>query len=424
MIPAALLCAALLAAPAPDAPDVGPRALVVRARGLDEDALLGALRPRSAGAVHLLRDATRVDPEHTFVDVELRPRELRLTIILADGRVFARTAPAPAGPRDAARQVATMLAAIAGAALDPLPGRGQSPALAPVPTDRSAPDPLPSAVPVPERPDPPRVDPPPWPSRGPRDLGPATVAHDLSSAPSGDTPAPPDLPRGRAAPTARPASSDPGPSSSPGAPSSARSSGHVSSDLSPRPSRPGLDLAVDGAPLLGLGVPAAGLVAGAAGLGLQLRGARRWLAALSLRAAHREAGQFGLTRLRLGLAAGAWFGRGRVELQVRAGLGVEPWLVTRVGRRVRAADDTPATVLLGGHLRLAPSVALAGPLRLGLFAELAASAAPTGRAVQIALADARLFTLGGLEASLGLELQFRLARAGPRRPRVAQFDSW
>lgn len=367
MTAAALLLAALLAAPAPALPETPPRAptLIVRARGLDEDALRDALRPRSEGAdVALLRDVAAVDPDHTFVDVELRPPELLLTIILADGRVFARSAPAPAGPRDAARLVATMLAAIAGAALDPLPERGHSPALDPVPPDMSSRTvDVPLDVPVPERMSP--EPPPPAPA---------------------PAPAPIELPP-------------------------------VLADLPPRPPapRPGLDLALDGAPVLGLGVPATGLLAGAAGLGLHLRGARPWLVAATFRAARRELDQFGLTRLRIGLSAGAWLRRGGFELRVTAGVGVEPWIVTRLGKRVRPGDTAPAPVLLGGHLRVAPSLPLPGPLRLGLFVELAASAAPTGHAAQIYQGSERLFTLGGLEASVGLELQSRLVSARPRR---------
>lgn len=369
MTAAALLLAALLAAPAPALPETPPRAptLIVRARGLDEDALRDALRPRSEGAdVVLLRDVAAVDPDHTFVDVELRPPELLLTIILADGRVFARSAPAPAGPRDAARLVATMLAAIAGSALDPLPERGHSPALDPVPPDMSSRTvDVPLDVPVPERmsPEPPPPEPEPAPEPAP-------------------APAPIALPP-------------------------------VLADLPPRPS-PRLDLALDGAPVLGLGVPATGLHAGAAGLGLHLRGARPWLVAATFRAARRELDQFGLTRLRIGLSAGAWLRRGGFELRVTAGVGVEPWIVTRLGKRVRPGDAAPAPVLLGGHLRVAPSLALPGPLRLGLFAELAASAAPTGHAAQIYQGSERLFTLGGLEASVGLELQWRLVSARPR----------
>ena len=85
----------------------------------------------------------------------------------------------------------------------------------------------------------------------------------------------------------------------------------VSEDLPlrPPPAHPGLDLALDGAALLGLGVPATGLLAGAAGLGLHLRGARRWVVAATFRAARRELDQFGLTRLRIGLSAGAWLRR-------------------------------------------------------------------------------------------------------------------
>lgn len=365
MLLAAILGALLLAAPA-SAADAAT--LVVRARGVDEAALADALRPRSGGAdVVLLRDAVAVDPDHTFVDVDVAPPDLVITVILGDGRVFVRRASAPEGPRDAARLVAAMLAAIAGEALDPLPERGHSPALAPV-----APDPAPALLPEPPAP------------------APAPEPVPAASSPAAPTGPPEHVPEDTLLAPKPPA---------------------------PKDTRPVVLLALDGAPVFGLGVPAAGLFAGGAGLGLHVLGARRWLVGATLRAAGSERDGFGLVRLRVGLSAGTWLSRGRFSLRLAAGLGVEPWLVTHTGRRVRLGDATPAAPLLGGHLRVTPSFALPGPFRLGLFAELAASAAPTGHAARIFLDDRRLFVLGGLEASVGLELALQVT--GPRRPQLA-----
>lgn len=363
MTPAALLIPLLALAPAeapapvaaPSQPDPAARPLVVRARGIDEDALRDALRRRSGGAdVVLLRDAAEVDPEHTFVDIDLGDdRNLAISIILRDGRVFARRAPAPEGPRDVARLVAAMLAAIADEALAPLPERAVSPALEVQPP---APKPLPSE---------------------PEPAAPAVHASSSMSP--------------------RPAPSAPVPRAIP----------------SPAPP-PALALVLDGAPVVGLD-PAPGLAGGAAGLALQLRGARPWLAAAALRVLADETPIFGLVRLRASLGAGAWLTRGRFDLHGLVALSVEPWLLTHEGKRVRLAGAPPAP-LLGAHLRVAPSFALPGPFRIGAFVELAASAAPSGNAVRISLADQRLFVLGGAELSVGLQLHVRLGAPAPRDP--------
>lgn len=386
MLLAAILGAVLLAAPASVAGAPAPP-LVVRARGVDDVALAEALRPRSGGAdVVLLRDAVAVAPDHTFVDVDLAAPDLVITVILADGRVFVRKASPPEGPRDAARLVAAMLAAIAGEALDPLPERGHSPALAPDPSppdlSEQPADPSPATIPEPPAPRPAAANPPTA----------AAPARETTSDTAPTTPAPKTTPQ-----------TSPDLKNTP-PPSPAR-----------KDTRPELALGLDGAPVFNLGVPAAGLFAGGAGLGLHVLGARRWLLTASVRAAGSERDNFGLLRLRLGLAAGTWLRRGRFELRLAAGVTVEPWLVTHGGRRVRLGDATPAAPLLGGHLRITPSFALPGPFRLGLFAELAASAAASGNAVRVSLEDRRLFVLGGLEASLGLELSLHLS--GPRRPR-------
>lgn len=354
-----------------------PSTLVVRARGLDEVALQQALRPRSGGAdVVLLRDVAAVDRDHVLVDVELREPDLTITVLLRDGRVFVRRAPAPAGPRDAARQVASMLAAIAGDALAPLPADEATPVLA-----------------------------------GLAEHVPADMLTRSADVPLG-VPVPPESTS--AAAPAKPATPPPTVRTSPAKPA-------------PKDSSLSFDLALAGAPILGLGVPDAGLRGGGGDIRLELRGARPWLVALAVRAAgHRASApaptgdpdRFGLARVRVSLGAGTWLRRGRLDLHLSGGLSLEPWLLRHEGRRARPDEGASAPApLLGGFLRLAPALVVAAPIRIGVFAELAASATARGRAVQIDTRrgdqPSRLFTLGGLEASLGVEL--RIALASPRR---------
>lgn len=388
MTQAALLLAALLAAPTPlAAPSAPPAAaaraptLVVRARGLDERALAGALRPRSGGAdVVLLRDVASVDPDHTFIDVELQAGELAVTIILRDGRVFVRRGPR-GGPRDAARLCASMLAAIADDALAPLPERAASPALAAAPSEQvpedmslETADPATSSpadpVAAPDLPQPAPI----FPSPAPKDMSSPPVADDLVEPPPRALPSP-----------------------------------------APEDRRPVLSLGLAGGPLFGLR-PDPGVRGGGGELRVDLRGPRIWLVTAGVRAAgHTAVGmgpesreeRFGLARVRLSLGAGAWLTRGRFELRATANLSVEPWFVTRAGRRVEFGESTDPAPLLGGHIRIAPTYAVTPRLDLGAFAEVSASATPTGNAVRVRLGEPRIFTLGGVEVSLGVELRVR-----------------
>ncbi|WP_434417633.1 hypothetical protein [Nannocystis pusilla] len=391
MTQAALLLAALLAAPAPPAaasapPVAAARAptLVVRARGLDERALADALRPRSGGAaVVLLRNVASVDPDHTFVDVELQAGELAVTVILRDGRVFVRRGPR-GGPRDAARLCASMLAAIADDALAPLPERAASPALAAAPSGQVSADMSqktseaiaePPADPIAEPPAPVVPRPvPPSPEPAPKDMSSPPATDDLVEPPPGAPPSP--VPEDR---------------------------------------RPILGLALAGGPLFGL-QPDPGVRGGGGEVRVDLRGSRVWLVTAGVRAAgHTAVGmgpanreeRFGLARLRVSLGAGAWLTRGRFELRATANLSVEPWFVTRAGRRVEFGESTDPAPLLGGHIRIAPTYAVTRRLDLGAFAEVAASATPTGNAVRVRFGEPRIFTLGGVEVSLGVELRVR-----------------
>lgn len=374
--PATGASTATAASPAPpsDAPPgsaSSPSAvLIVRARGLDEHRLQAALRPRADdGQVVLLRDVARVDPDHTFIDVDLQPPELTIRIILRDGRVFVRRAAAD-GPRDAARLIASMLAAIADDALAPLPERATSPALEPsehVPSDmpRAPSSDLPLAVPVPP------VEPAP----------PAPVEDDPPEAPP-----PPDV---------QPEQPEP-----------------------PAP-RLHLDLAVAGGPQFGLGLPDPGVRGGGGELRLDLRGSRIWLVSAGVRLAGQRGAtreeQFGLVRVRARVGAGAWLRQGRFDLRATANFTVEPWFVTHEGRRVRPGESASPAPLLGGLIHIAPSFAVATWFHLGLFAELSASAAPTGNAVHISGEGRPLFDLGGPELALGVELRAHLRPSRVRR---------
>lgn len=350
--------APLLSVASPPTTEAAPRApllLVLRARGLDESALREALRLRAGGAdVLLLREAQSVGERHAFLDVDASsPPDLTVTVIMGDGRVFVRSAPAPEGarPRDAARLVATVLAAIADETLAPLPERALSPALA-------------REVPLVEVPPAPTVE-----------LPPATSPED---------PVLTNLPEEPARPPPRP------------------------------PLR--LGLGADFTTGLGLGVPAApaGLAGLGGGLQVSVRGGRPWLVVLGLRALGRGAGEFALTRLRVSAGAGVHVRKDIFDLRAAASVHIEPWIVSREGRRVRADAGLPAPVLLGGALRLTPAIVPRRVpwLSIGAFAELAASASPTGSAVQIALrepaGDTLLFTFGGLEFSVGLQLDLWL----------------
>ncbi len=356
------------------------RPLVVRALGVDDAALRDALHRRSGGAsVVLLREAAAVDPDHVFIDVVV-DAEVALTIILPDGRVYARRAPAPAGPRDVARLVAAVLAAIADQALAPLPERAVSPALDPGAGARGVTD-VPTSVPV-EAEDMSQETP-------ISDAGASKIReYDFEDAVIESV-----FPKPLVRDSVRP----PAPSS-------------------PRP-RPDLTVALSGAPVVAL-YPGRGVVAGAGALALEVRGVRPWLASAALRVGGAEAGNFSLLRLRASLAAGTWYARGRFDLRASAGISLEPWLLIHEGRRVRL--DAPPAPLLGAHLRVAPSVATSGPLLVGVFLELAASAAPRGDAVRVSLADQRLFLLGGAELSLGIELRMRARGRVASRPQGAE----
>lgn len=196
--------------------------------------------------------------------------------------------------------------------------------------------------------------------------------------------------------------------------------------LRPPPLRPlpGWELAsgLHGLALLGVGPTTHGsaFVGGGGGLTLELRAPRGGLLALDVRGLGRATAAFAVGRLRIGLAGGYAYRRGRFELPVVLAATIEPWWTS-----APVHDGTGVTTrppLIGGLLRVTPALRVRvprGPLaaiRVGPRFELAGSFAIDGGATEIGLGDvtgASKVRLGGLELALGLEvaLQWSLPRA-------------
>lgn len=299
--------------------------------------------------------------------------------------MFVRRGPG-GGPRDAARLCASMLAAIADDALAPLPERAASPALAPapsgqVPEDMSQePDAADAGPTVTTPPAPPQVVPPP---HDPENMSPAPAAEDLVE------------------PTPAPVAASPG----------------------PEDRRLALTVGLAGGPLFGLR-PDPGVRAGGGEVRVDLRGSRPWLVTAGLRAIGQTAvstglqsreERFGLARVRVSFGVGAWLVRRRFELRATASLSLEPWWITHHSRRVALGESTVPAPLLGGLVRITPTFVVSQRMSLGLFAELAASATPTGNAVRVRFGDARIFSAGGIELGLGIELRVRAWSKPPKQ---------
>lgn len=328
-----------------DVRQIGAGTIVVSAGpGLDAGAL------REALALRLPEVELREDGEMSCetgcvrVSVEREPDDsLRISVRLADGRVFARRWPAtPAEPeRAAATSLSHLLAAIADGTAEPEP-----------PVIETA------------QPDPPSV----------------TVA------PQQVCPRPAVV-----------------------APPVERSS--------PTPPRFEIGPTVGLVTAFGVGVPQ--VLAGAVGsgglVGAELRHRNGLLAGLEVRALGARAEGLRLGRVRVSLALGHSFRRGRFELRTRAAVLVEPWWV---GTGARPQTGPP---LLGGALSLTPglSLALAPDLRVdvGLRMEAAVSAhALAGAAVRLVdPAGTPVFRLGGVELAAAAEIGVRWGR--PRRGR-------
>ncbi len=207
------------------------------------------------------------------------------------------------------------------------------------------------------------------------------------------------------------------PSPAPGAPED---------PAAPPPFELGVTLA--GQPIFGLAPP---LVRGVAGLGGEARISARQrngvLVELGIRVSGRERDGHRLWRSRLQLAVGYAWRSGAFGVAAVAGPTTEPWAVRSNGIAITPmpVGDARATPLWGAaaaitpgfYRRLSPTLTL----RIAVRAELQASVLSSGAAARVlapASTDAanepagpprELFSLGGLEASTGLELTLWIA---------------
>jgi hypothetical protein len=146
--------------------------------------------------------------------------------------------------------------------------------------------------------------------------------------------------------------------------------------------------------------------------------------ALGLRATGRAHAGEGLARVRIQLGGGYDYRRGRFELLVVGGPTIEPWVVA--GLRPTGLGTAQLSPLLGVAASVAPGVRLQlgerTALRIAGTIELAGSALSSGGVARLVRqrddgSRAEVFTLGGLELAVGIELGlwFRLrARGGDR----------
>jgi hypothetical protein len=200
----------------------------------------------------------------------------------------------------------------------------------------------------------------------------------------------------------------------------------VPAAASPSAAPPAWEIGVPlhGAVVLGLGPPGEpqAPAAAGAGLGLSVRAPSGLLLGVDGRVGGRSRDDFALLRGRVVFGAGYGLRRGPFALDVRGGLGVEPWSVRRQGRAqavesVQTGAPAPGTLLVAG-IFAAPGVAVpAGPIRLAfsLWSELCYGGVVDGGLVaahvQWQPAAGRpqsLFRLGGLELALGLSIGLRL----------------
>ncbi len=171
--------------------------------------------------------------------------------------------------------------------------------------------------------------------------------------------------------------------------------------------------------------------AAAGGLRLSLRAPIGVAVGLSLRFSGQSSAGHRLTRIRVGADVG-YVGRVRA-FEWGAGLGptIEPWLVTSAGDKstLGRTSSGGATVLFGGaaFVSLGYRIALprSGPLsslRIGATTELATSVLASGASARVLLPSASgdpqvLFSLGGLELSVVVDVTLWFDLVKPRRPR-------
>ena len=198
-----------------------------------------------------------------------------------------------------------------------------------------------------------------------------------------------------------------------------------------------LGLTLAGQATLGLApAPVRGFAAGSGEIRISARQRRGLLVALGLRVGTRGRASHRLWRNRLQLSVGYAWRSHRFAVAATAGPTVEPWAVRHEGVAALPTPlgDARATPLWGAAAAVTPGILhpLSPRLTLGvaLRAELAASVLGSRAAGRVLLDPGRvadgsviappvLFTLGGLEANLGLDLTLWIAppRASIMRPR-------
>lgn len=347
----------------------------LRGPGLDQEALAGAVAARLAGK-QILTVGQAADPREGLAALchvsQTDSGQLRLEVILNDGRLYARTIAArgEGHERAAARLIAATVAAIEDASATPDRRDGIF----------AVPDAI-AGPPEPVLPSPP---------------DPEITATDESTpglpTPVTDAGDPPEAPPPHQEPLA-----------------------------SVHREPPALGLALELGPGFGLGAPSAGrgLASGGAGLRLDLRLPRGLTLAAGFRGHTRLRDGLALGRFRWALLVGHTLRRGDLELSLLAGPTLETWQLTRRGAAVAytTSSSSGAALLLGGLAR----AAIGGRLqrhrlaaRLGGYLEFAGSARTSGRAAQIARTDLEgrstpVFLLGGAELSVGVEVELWFA---------------
>lgn len=195
---------------------------------------------------------------------------------------------------------------------------------------------------------------------------------------------------------------------------------------------PGWELAagLHGAAILAAGPPRHGGVFGGGGGGVTLaaRSPRGALLAIDLRGLGNGTTTFATGRLRVAIAGGYAWRRGRFELPVLLGLTIEPWWTTQSGATATIYSDGAVArraPLIGGVLQVAPALRLTtarGPLaavRIGPRIDVAGSFAVDDKATLVGLIDATTLDkqrLGGLELGLGLEVALQGSLRRRRNP--------
>lgn len=406
----------------------------LRGAGLDADALAEAVATRLTDKQILAAGQTAgpIDGLVALCHVRAQDGQLVLEVILGDGRVYQRkiTAPATGRERTAARLIAATLASIEDETARPDRSDGVfvAPVAVSVEAVRGPEATMPTAVPD-LRAASPVADP-----AGPdaaSAMSPARATRPVAARPASVSAMSPASAAGSGAArpasvsavspvrATRPVAAEPRVNvAAPATTPAARRAGPEHDGTGSPARTPELGLALELGAGFGLGAPSAGagLAGGGGGLRIDLKLRRSLLLGAGFR---------GHTRLRDGLALGRFRGavvvghllrRGAFELTTLVGPTLETWQVTQDGAPVKytTTSSSGASLLLGGLAR----VGLGGRVqrrgisaRIGGYVELAGSARGSGRVPQIARAagQAPVFVLGGVELSVGVEVELWFA---------------